>query len=161
MIVFLLSEVLTAQVTVNVNLGSTAPRYYYLDGIESYYDIQESQYIFMSGGRWIHARSLPKSFGYYNLKTRHKVIIRDYNGNSPNTYFHEHRMKFPKGTHMKKGNSYWSAKANKEQGRQHIKVNKKNEKANSSNFISNKPNNRQSSKSINGNGKGHSRGKKK
>jgi len=161
MIVFLLSEVLTSQVSINVNIGTPAPRYYYLDDIESYYDIQESQYIFLSGGRWIHARRLPASFGYYNMNTRHKVIIKDYRGNSPNIYYREHRIKYPKGTHKGAGKSYWSANDNKRQVRQNTNASQNFKGDNNSHYKDNNSRYNDNKGNGGGRGKGQGRGNKK
>ena len=152
MIIFLSSEVLTSQVTININAGTPAPRYYYLDDIECYYDIQKTQYIYFSSGRWIRARTLPKSYRHYNFNTGRKVIIKDYRGNSPNIYFREHRVKFPKGAKRSSGKSYWSTNDNKSHVKQSINTNQNFKGGNNSNFKSNK---------SNGSGRGHGRGNKK
>jgi hypothetical protein len=116
MIVSLFSNSLIAQVSVGINIGVPAPRYYYLQDIESYYDNQTSMYIYLSGSRWIHARSLPPSFGYYDFNNSHRVIIRDYNGTRPYNYFRTHKTNFPKGRYISPEKNYWSVKEHKVQG---------------------------------------------
>lgn len=95
-----------AQVSVNVNIG-TAPnwgpvgytnvRYYYLPDLEMYYDINASNYIYISNGRWIRTRSLPRSYRNYDLYNGYKVVLNDYRGNSPYDNFKVHKIKYAKG----------------------------------------------------------------
>ena len=67
---FLGGEV-TAQVAVNVNVGSPPPwgpagytemRYYYLPDVESFYDVQSSKFIYRAGGIWVHRTYLPRQY---------------------------------------------------------------------------------------------------
>jgi hypothetical protein len=118
MIVSLFSSVLHSQVSlgVNVNIPVGSPRYYYLQDIEAYYDIQASMYIFLSGGRWIHARELPPSYGHYDLEHGHRIIIKDYRGNRPYQYINAHRSQFPKGHYDNPDRNYWSPKDHRDHG---------------------------------------------
>ncbi|MGA2296441.1 MAG: hypothetical protein ABSG15_02720 [FCB group bacterium] len=109
MIASLFSSVLLAQVSVGINIGT--PRYYYLPDIEAYWDIPSSMYIYMYGGRWIHGRTLPASFGHYDFEHGRRVEIRDYRGSRPYSYFNQHRTNFPKGYHGSQ--NYWSPKGQK------------------------------------------------
>lgn len=79
-----------AQVSVNINIGSQpqwGPRgynhvdYYYLPDVESYYYVPTRQFVYLSGNRWIHARSLPSRYRGYDLYRGRKVVI-----NSPNPW---------------------------------------------------------------------------
>jgi hypothetical protein len=116
MIISLFTGVLQSQVSVGINIGT--PRYYYLQDIEAYYDIQASMYIYLFGGIWHHARVLPASYGHYDLNNGHRVIIRDYRGNRPYNYFNEHRSRFPKGHYDNSPDkNYWSMKEHRAQGR--------------------------------------------
>lgn len=116
-IVSLFTGSLKSQVSLGVNIGVPSPRYYYLQDIESYYDNQTSMYIYLSGGRWIHSRSLPASYGNYDLNNSHRVVIRDYNGRRPYNYIREHRVNFPKGRYGEPEKNYWSYKEHRGQGR--------------------------------------------
>jgi hypothetical protein len=109
------TSTLSAQISVGVNIGVPSPRYYYLQDIEAYFDINASMYIYLSGGRWIHARNLPSSYGHYDMNSGHKVIINDYRGNRPYNYYREHRSRFPKGHYDNPGKNNWSAKEYKHQ----------------------------------------------
>ena len=115
MLVSLFSSVLSAQVSVGINIGSSSPRYYYLQDIEAYFDIQASMYIYPHGGRWIRSRTLPSSYGNYDMNNGHRVIINDYRGSRPYNYYNVHREKFPKG-HYDNPNNSWSYKEHKSQG---------------------------------------------
>lgn len=93
-----------AQVQVNVNLGTppvwgptvTTQEYYYLPDINSYYDIRQSQFIYLNNGVWIRANSLPRRYKSYNLKTGYVVVLNDYHGNNPYKYYKNHKIKYYK-----------------------------------------------------------------
>ena len=157
-IVSLFSNVLVAQVSVNVNIGT--PRYYYLQDIEAYYDIPSSMYIYLSGSRWVHARVLPASFGHYDFENGHKVIIRDYRGSRPYSYFNVHRARFPKGHYGSPDQNYWSYKEHRGQGQKYKEQGKEYRKENK-NF--NRGNGNQGNGRGNGknDGNGHGNGKRK
>lgn len=99
-----------AQVSINVNIGtppSWGPegnddsRYYYLPDIDIYYDVVQSQYIYINNGQWIRERRLPTRYRQYDLYGGYKVVLHDYKGNSPYTYHKKHRANYPKGYHGK------------------------------------------------------------
>lgn len=94
------------QLAVNVNIGTPpmwAPvgydeaHYYYLPDVEAYYDVRQSQFIYYGGGRWIHNRYLPGPYRHYDLYNGYKVVLNDYRGNTPYTYFNDHRKSYYKG----------------------------------------------------------------
>lgn len=93
-----------AQVSVNVNIGNppvwgptvTTEEYYYLPDIDSYYDIHQSQFIYLNNGAWIRSRSLPRRYRGYDLNTGHVVVLNDYHGHSPYTYYKNHKVKYYK-----------------------------------------------------------------
>ncbi len=76
--------------------GYTEGRYYYLPGVQSYYDIQLSEFIYNDNGTWIHRAHLPARHKNYNLYNGHKVVMTDYRGDTPYTYFNNHKKKYPK-----------------------------------------------------------------
>lgn len=101
-----LAGTLQAQVSVNVTIGTppmwgpvgyTEVRYYYLPDVESYYDIQAGMFICFVEGEWVHRASLPSKYKGYDLYDGYKVVITDYHGNAPYSYFHDHKMKYAKG----------------------------------------------------------------
>ena len=121
-----------AQVSVNVNIGAppvwgptvTTEEYYYLPDIDSYYDIHESQFIYLSNGGWIRSRSLPRRYRSYNLNTGHVVILNDYHGHNPYSHYKSHKAKYYKDENKweksrgndeyhDNGNSHGNKKGNK------------------------------------------------
>lgn len=95
-----------AQVNVNVNIGTppawgpvgyTDVRYYYLPDLETYYDINTSNYIYISNGKWTRARTLPSAYRNYDLYNEYKVVLKDYRGNSPYDNYKTHKVKYGKG----------------------------------------------------------------
>jgi hypothetical protein len=76
--------------------GHTGVRYYYLPGVESYYDVDASKFIYNSKGVWVHRSTLPSRYRRYNLYKGHKVVMTDYRGNTPYTYYGEHKQKYSK-----------------------------------------------------------------
>ncbi|MNJ99447.1 hypothetical protein D3C87_172230 [compost metagenome] len=102
-----------AQVSVNVSIGARpapAPvvyneaRYYYLPEIESYYDIPNRQYVYIDNGAWVRRASLPVIYSHYNIYKRPKVIVNNYYGNAPYTYYKAHKAKHYKSSYKHKKN---------------------------------------------------------
>lgn len=106
-IVLLLSTTaMQAQVSVNVNIGSppawgpagySAAEYYYLPDVQAYYDVRQSQFIYLGGGQWVRSRNLPAQYRSYDLYNGYKVVLNDYHGSRPYTYFKNHKVKYYKG----------------------------------------------------------------
>lgn len=102
---------------VNVHVGTPAPpppsrpapppvwgpvgydevEYYYLPDIQVYYDLRMSQYIYFGNGKWIRSRYLPSHCRNYDLYHGYKVVLADYHGRAPYTYFKDHKVKYYKG----------------------------------------------------------------
>ena len=78
-------------------------RYYYLPDIHTYYDIPSREYISLNNGTWVRSKALPVAHRNYNLKAGRKVVINDYQGNAPYTYYNVHRVKYvpAKRVHVK------------------------------------------------------------
>lgn len=95
-----------AQVNVNVNIGTPPAwgpdgysdvRYYYLPDLETYYDVSTSNYIYISNGKWLRARTLPSAYRNYDLYNEYKVVLTDYRGTRPYDNFKTHKVKYAKG----------------------------------------------------------------
>lgn len=95
-----------AQVSVNVNIGTPPAwgpagynevRYYYLPDIETYYDVSTSEYIYLTNGRWVRTVSVPTPYRTYNFYNGYKVVMTDYRGPAPYTYYKSYKVKYPKG----------------------------------------------------------------
>src|SRR5688572_26317401 len=76
--------------------GHSGVRYYYIPGVESYYDVNSSKFIYNDHGKWVHRSTLPSRYRRYDLYKGHKVVMTDYRGNEPYTYFVEHKKKYSK-----------------------------------------------------------------
>ncbi|WP_291145663.1 hypothetical protein [Flavobacterium sp. UBA7680] len=104
----LVANATQAQVSINVNIGTPPAwgpagyaemEYYYLPDIEAYYDVRASQFIYFGGGRWVRTTYLPRQYRNYDLYGGYKVVLNDYHGRTPYTYFDRHRVKYYKGYH--------------------------------------------------------------
>lgn len=96
----------TAQISVNLNIGTApvyhnnarvAASYYYIPDIQSYYDVRNEQYIYLNGGSWVRSRSLPRHYSNYNVNTGYKVVLNDYHGSTPYRNFNNDRTKYKVG----------------------------------------------------------------
>jgi hypothetical protein len=105
-IILLVSSATQAQVSVNVNIGSPPSwgpagyaevEYYYLPDIQAYYDLRGSQFIYFGSVQWIRSKYLPKKYRNYDLYGGYKVVLNDYRGRKPYTYFKQHKAKYHKG----------------------------------------------------------------
>ncbi|MDD2675176.1 MAG: hypothetical protein PHF81_09880 [Flavobacterium sp.] len=105
-VLLLSSTAMQAQVSVNVNIGSppawgpegySAAEYYYLPDVQAYYDVRQSQFIYLGGGQWVRSRNLPTQYRSYDLYNGYKVVLNDYHGSRPYTYFKNHKVKYYKG----------------------------------------------------------------
>ncbi len=99
---------LKAQVNVNVSLpfwgpAITTEEYYYLPDIDSYYDIRQSQFIYLNKGVWIRSRTLPNRYRNYNLNSGRVIVLKEYRGNSPYAHFKNHKVKYYGNTSQWKG----------------------------------------------------------
>lgn len=104
--IIMCSHLASAQVSVNVNIGSpplwgpvgySEVQYYYIPDVEAYYDVPTSMFIYYSGGSWIRRAYLPTRYRYYDLYSGYKVVLTDYRGNAPYIHFKNHKVKYHKG----------------------------------------------------------------
>ena len=97
-----ISKPATAQVSININIGSQPTwgpvgydyvEYYYLPDIETYYYVPRRQFVYLTNGKWVFATYLPTRYRSYNLYSGYKVVI-----NQPRPYLHfsTHKMKYAK-----------------------------------------------------------------
>lgn len=118
----LLSFSAKAQVSVGLNVNIGAPpawappapvevRYYYLPEIRTYYDVQTRHYIYMDRGRWSRRAHLPVAYRGYNLYDGPKVVVENYYGAAPYTYYKPVKVKH----HPK----HYKHKHHKHHGRHH------------------------------------------
>lgn len=131
--IFFLTGVAQAQVSLDINIGS-APQwglqgydeaqYYYLPDVEAYYDIPSAKFIYNENGSWVNRSQLPRKYRNYDLYSGYKVVMSDYHGKTPYTYYPEHRKKYAKGY---RGNSQNTIGKNPGKGK-HNKANQSNKK---------------------------------
>lgn len=95
-----------AQLSVNLNIGTpplwgpsgySNARYYYLPDVEAYYDVQRSNFIYISGNSWVRRTYLPRQYRNYDLYNGYKVVLTDYRGNAPYGLYKQHKIKYAKG----------------------------------------------------------------
>jgi hypothetical protein len=74
----------------NVNIGNQPAwrvpgynyaQYYYLPEIETYYDVNRRQFVYMDNGRWVFSNNLPYRYRNYDLYGGNKIVV-----NRPNAY---------------------------------------------------------------------------
>ncbi|OIP01624.1 MAG: hypothetical protein AUJ98_03795 [Bacteroidetes bacterium CG2_30_33_31] len=162
LLVFFVSST-QAQVSIKINFGTppqwgpvgyTHVRYYYLPDVESYYDVQSSQFIYYQGGVWVHRSYLPARYRNYDLYRGYKVVLTDYHGSTPYNHYKEHRTKYYKGYHGKyqQTNGRRPEKTYSKKPQQHKNVGQNNNHHNSQN--SNNENHNKGKSENHGNDKG-------
>lgn len=108
-----------AQVSVglNVNIGTPpawAPpppprvevRYYYLPEIQTYYDVSTRHYIYLDNGRWARRAYLPVAYREYDLYRGQTVIVNNYYGDTPYTYYKPYKTKYKHYKHHNHGKGH-------------------------------------------------------
>lgn len=150
---------LQGQLSVRVNVGtppSWGPsgfnneRYYYLPDIETYYDVQNSSFIYFSGNRWIHSRALPARYRNYDLYGGYKVVMNGYRGNTPYLHFNDYRNRYGKGYRGREQHNIGERHDNRGMGREAIRPNRSNDRG---------PDRNHNQVQYRGNDKGHDQGK--
>jgi hypothetical protein len=151
------SNSMNAQVSVNVNLGlqpSWGPvgyssvNYYYLPDIQAYYDVRQTQFIYLRNGGWIRSNHLPRQYRHYDLNRGYKVVLNNYHGSRPYYNYKHDRVKYYKGY---KGSPQRSI-GNRNHGNHKNYNNKGNNKGRSNNQ-GNRGNNGHKGKGNNGRGR--------
>jgi len=78
----------SAQISVNINInldkqpawgptGYDYAGYYYFPDINIYFDVANSLFYYLSGGKWISNAYLPDSYRKYDLYSLYKVVLND------------------------------------------------------------------------------------
>jgi len=150
-----------AQLSVRVNIGTpptwgpagyNSVRYYYLPDIESYYDVQNSMFIYYSGRSWIHSRTLPARYRNYDLYGGYKVVMNDYRGNRPYDNFRQYRVKYAKGYRGHEQRNIGERNDNRGRGHEAVQPNRVNNR---------EPERNNNQSQVRGNDKGHDKGNDK
>ena len=51
--------------------------YYYMPDIDSYYDINAHQYVYLNNNAWVHSASLPPRYANYDVYHGYKVVVKN------------------------------------------------------------------------------------
>lgn len=103
----LTAKLADAQISFSLNIGSQPAwgptgydhaEFYYMPDIDTYYDVPNHQYVYLSGGRWIRSGALPPRYASYDVYHGYKAVI-----NEPTPWVHAatYRTKYAgyKGRH--------------------------------------------------------------
>jgi len=94
---FALVQPATAQVSVNINIGSQPVwgpvgydyvEYYYFPDLDMYYHVPTQEYVYLVNGRWVFSRILPPYYSNYDFYRGYKVVIND-----PRPYLYHDRYR--------------------------------------------------------------------
>jgi hypothetical protein len=86
-----------AQLSISFNISSQPKwgpvgynyvQYYYLPDIDCYYYVPAKQFVYLSGGEWIHSVLLPPMYRNYNLYNGYKVVINEPHPYLNHSYYH-------------------------------------------------------------------------
>lgn len=58
-------------------VGYTHVEYYYMPDIDCYYYVPRQQFVYMDGGQWRFAASLPARYGSYDMYRGYKVVVNE------------------------------------------------------------------------------------
>jgi hypothetical protein len=75
--------------------GNDNARYYYIPDIESYYDVNGQQFVYMTDGKWVKSNTQPIMYKDYDLYNGYKVVIT--NEIEPYADFDNIKIKYAKG----------------------------------------------------------------
>lgn len=84
----LTTQTTDAQIRVNANInignqpawgpvGYDHVDYYYMPDIDVYYSVPERRYIYLDGGKWLFASTLPGRYKGFNLYAAPKIVINE------------------------------------------------------------------------------------
>lgn len=120
------SGILPAQVSVTIGTPppwgpAEAPgiRFYYLPDIQMYFDVNTGEYIYSSGGSWIHTTVLPHAYRHYDFYNAYKVPLRDYHGERPWENHGDYHKNYPKGYHHGEHQKTFGERPHKEEHKEH------------------------------------------
>jgi hypothetical protein len=93
-------KIASAQISLSINIGSQPDwgptgydhaDYYYMPDIDSYYDINAHQYIYLNNNAWVRTATLPSRYSNYDIYHGYKVVV-----NQPSPWLHNdvYRQKY-------------------------------------------------------------------
>ncbi|MES2811624.1 MAG: hypothetical protein V4670_04065 [Bacteroidota bacterium] len=111
-----------AQVSVSLNIGTHPDwrghyyedrvQYVYLPELECYYDNYAEVYIYFGPQGWCRSRYMPEYCHGYDINRAHRVVI-DYRGNSPWTFFDNHRNHYWRNNYRNYRQEYYGPNYNR------------------------------------------------
>jgi len=81
-------KIASAQISLSINIGSQPDwgpvgydhaDYYYLPDVDSYYDVNAHQYVYLNNNVWVHGATLPPRYGNYDVYHSYKVVVNQRN----------------------------------------------------------------------------------
>ena len=96
-----------AQVSLSINIGSQPEwgptgydraNYYYLPDIDTYYDVNAHQYVYLNNNVWVHTAALPARYRNYDVYHSYKVVVNDSNPWTRNNVYRKKYANY-KGRH--------------------------------------------------------------
>lgn len=101
-------------------VGYDTANYYYMPDINSYYDVPNHQFIYLSGNTWTRSGSLPSQYRNYDLYNGYKVVINQKdpwrNNNTYRTryasYRGRHGQTIIRDSHEDKYKNHWNGHDN-------------------------------------------------
>jgi len=70
-------------------------RYFYFPNMEVYFDMKDELFHYQENNTWVTATQLPPNYGGYSLFKKERVILTDYEGDTPEQFIKEHRKMYP------------------------------------------------------------------
>jgi hypothetical protein len=79
-------KIASAQISLSINIGSQPDwgptgydhaDYYYMPDIDSYYDVNAHQYVYLNNNVWVHTSALPPRYSNYNVYNGYKVVVNE------------------------------------------------------------------------------------
>lgn len=70
-------------------------RYYYYPNLQCYFDLKEKMYVYRINNEWVKTEELPENFGGYSIYKDIRVLIEDYDGETPYELLPLHKKRFP------------------------------------------------------------------
>jgi hypothetical protein len=60
-------------------IGYDHAEYYYMPGIDAYYDVTNHKYVYFENKAWVHAASLPPKYANFDLYHNYKAVVNKHN----------------------------------------------------------------------------------
>lgn len=104
MILFIFSALLSTELSAQTKVTTTLMmnkknncllRYYYYPNLQAYFDNLKKVYLFKKDNEWLEAENLPEHYGGYSMYNNYRVLIEDYDGDTPQEFLKHHKKLYP------------------------------------------------------------------